>query len=408
MAQVPVQTIHRDPQLFYWILFPITIVMVLTGILRHYATVLLAATPKAQDLRTIREQRSLAHGIQVRQNFHVLSKRSFNARRDALTAAYESGSYLKAPENIGQAPPNPMTDPNAMEGMMGAMKGQMAMIIPNTLIMSWINAFFSGYVISTLRRRMWSTECGREAPFFWETENANGTFTVKLPFPLTIKFKSMLQAGVATKDMDPRWMSSVSWYFLCIFGLQPVFNFILGSDNAANQMAQQMGQMGSQPGQQMFGPGVDPNKQFLGEAENLAVIEHYSVLDTVEDRLLEERASQTRLLHGSLDDIGRFSLLLGLLLVAGRGGRLRGCLVVPLLADDGQADSLVDIPVHRTCLVVVPDPQLLVVVELATLRELLGLDNDVAEELCPDVDALRRALGYPAHDDFALEGAENY
>ncbi|KAG6362246.1 hypothetical protein INS49_010476 [Diaporthe citri] len=257
MAQVPVQTIHRDPQLFYWILFPITVVMVLTGILRHYATVLLATTPKAQELRAIREQRSLGHGIQVRSNFHVLSRRSFNVRRDALTAAYESGAYLKAPENKGQAPPNPMTDPNAMEGMMGAMKGQMAMIIPNTMIMSWINAFFSGYVI------------------------------MKLPFPLTIKFKSMLQAGVATKDMDPRWMSSISWYFLCIFGLQPVFNFILGSDNAANQMAQQMGQMGPQQGQQMFGPGVDPNKQFLGEAENLAVIEHYSVLDSVEDRLLE-------------------------------------------------------------------------------------------------------------------------
>ena len=54
---------------------------------------------------------------------------------------------------------------------------------------------------------------------------------MKLPFPLTIKFKSMLQAGVATKDMDPRWMSSISWYFLCIFGLQSVFNFLLGNDN---------------------------------------------------------------------------------------------------------------------------------------------------------------------------------
>lgn len=128
---------------------------------------------------------------------------------------------------------------------------------------------------------------------------------VKLPFPLTIKFKSMLQAGVATKDMDPRWMSSISWYFLCIFGLQSVFNFLLGSENgmyfrllpfslcmpanttqAANQMAQQMTQMGPQAGQ-LFGPGVDPNKQFLAEAENLAVIEHHSVLDGVEQRLLE-------------------------------------------------------------------------------------------------------------------------
>lgn len=37
----------------------------------------------------------------------------------------------------------------------------------------------------------------------------------------------------------------------------------------------------------MFGPGTDPDKQFKTEAENLAVIDHYSVLDSVEDRLLE-------------------------------------------------------------------------------------------------------------------------
>ena len=37
----------------------------------------------------------------------------------------------------------------------------------------------------------------------------------------------------------------------------------------------------------MAGPGQDPDKQFKGEAENLAVVEHYSVLDDVEDRLLE-------------------------------------------------------------------------------------------------------------------------
>ena len=54
---------------------------------------------------------------------------------------------------------------------------------------------------------------------------------------------------------------------------------------AANQMAQQM-QMGAQQ-PNMFGPGVDPDKQFKAEAENLADIEHYSVLDDVEERLLE-------------------------------------------------------------------------------------------------------------------------
>lgn len=124
---------------------------ILTGVLRHYATILMATAPKKLDQKTLREQRSLLHGIAVRSNFHTLSKPSFVARREALTAAYESGAYLKAPENRGQAPPNPMSDPSSMEGMMGMMKSQMAMIIPNTLIMSWINAFFSGYVISRLR-----------------------------------------------------------------------------------------------------------------------------------------------------------------------------------------------------------------------------------------------------------------
>lgn len=41
----------------------------------------------------------------------------------------------------------------------------------------------------------------------------------------------MLQSGVMTRDLDVRWVSSLSWYFLNLFGLQPVFGFILGGDN---------------------------------------------------------------------------------------------------------------------------------------------------------------------------------
>lgn len=60
------------------------------------------------------------------------------------------------------------------------------------------------------------------------------TLVVKLPFPLTIRFKSMLQSGVMTRDLDVRWVSSLSWYFLNLFGLQSVFGFILGSDNGSS------------------------------------------------------------------------------------------------------------------------------------------------------------------------------
>lgn len=97
----------------------------------------------------MREQRFLARGVALRNNHHVLSQKAFETRRDTLVSGFESGSYLKDPDRKGQPPANPLTDPGAMDGMMGMMKNNLAMIVPNTLIMSWINAFFSGYVIST-------------------------------------------------------------------------------------------------------------------------------------------------------------------------------------------------------------------------------------------------------------------
>lgn len=87
-------------------------------------------------------------GINLRNNAHVISAAAFAARKDYMVSAYKDGTFLKDPQNRGKPAGNPMTDPAAMEGMMGMMKGNMAMMVPQTLIMSWINAFFAGFVIS--------------------------------------------------------------------------------------------------------------------------------------------------------------------------------------------------------------------------------------------------------------------
>lgn len=109
---------------------------------------LLQTTPKKQDLPKIRQQRSLVRGVNLRTNANVLSPSSFQARKSYMVQAYQEGKFLADPESRGKPRPNPMSDPAAMEGMMGMMKGNMAMMVPQSLIMGWINAFFSGFVIS--------------------------------------------------------------------------------------------------------------------------------------------------------------------------------------------------------------------------------------------------------------------
>lgn len=122
--------------------------MILTGILRHYLTTLLATSPKRQPLPKLREQRSLLHAQTLRMNYPQLTLPAFLRRKEAFITGAKEGKFLADPDARGKPRANPMSDPAMMEGMMGMMKGNVAMMVPQSLIMGWINAFFSGYVIS--------------------------------------------------------------------------------------------------------------------------------------------------------------------------------------------------------------------------------------------------------------------
>ncbi len=118
--------------------------MILTGILRHYASVLMATQPAPLSAPALRENRALSRGLNLRTNAHNLSAPSFLTRKQYLTSSYQSGAFLKDPENRGKPAANPMTDPAGMDQMMGMLKGNMAMMIPNSLIMGWINTVRNG------------------------------------------------------------------------------------------------------------------------------------------------------------------------------------------------------------------------------------------------------------------------
>ncbi|KAI9144486.1 integral membrane protein DUF106-domain-containing protein [Paraphysoderma sedebokerense] len=233
---------------------------------------------------------ALGRSINLRRNHSHIPYPSFKIRQTYFVQSFTDGKYLAKPpqsQNQQQDMPEPPDAAN-MEMLMDGMKKNMMMIIPQTVIMGWINYFFSGFLL------------------------------IKLPFPLTVRFKGMLQRGIETPDMDTSWVSSLSWYFLNLFGLSSIYGLILGGQNAADStkdmqamataglssssaassdqpgnaipMPSAGGMAGGMPGAPgMPGQKINMQKMFDSEKEFLELIGEYSWIgNDVESRLIEK------------------------------------------------------------------------------------------------------------------------
>ncbi|OWB50781.1 hypothetical protein B5S27_g2334 [[Candida] boidinii] len=251
-----------DPSLRYWVLIPISLVMVMVGVLRSYITILLQPSPKIQDWKVLREQQYIQRSRNFRSNNNVLlNKLEFESRQKFLIEILRSKEILKDDPEKPKEPANPFTDPNTTDAMFQMLKGNIANYIPQTVIMWWVNFFFSGFVI------------------------------MKLPFPLTLRFKSMLQAGVSTPDLDVTWVSSISWYFVNLLGLKSVYNLILQDSDIVNQLMQQTQQQS--PQMSMPGAGAPATEKiFKAEAENIQILSFESSLDGIEERFIKKFNNQ--------------------------------------------------------------------------------------------------------------------
>lgn len=187
----------------------------------------------------------------------ILPRLAFAARKAYILDAITNNSFLKNPD-APAGPANPMTDPQGMESMMDGMKKNMVMMVPQMLIMSWISYFFTGFVL------------------------------IRLPFPLTLRFKAMLQRGIETYDMDVSWVSSLSWYFLNLFGLRGVFQLLLGEENAADSIKEMQAMTPQGQMNAMGGGQIDYRALFKAEKENLDLVSTpVWALEGIELRLID-------------------------------------------------------------------------------------------------------------------------
>ncbi|XP_062194306.1 uncharacterized protein LOC133897556 isoform X2 [Phragmites australis] len=211
-----------------WVLVPLSVVMVLIGVLRYFVSKLMrspAASP-SPDPKLVKEGQVVVRARNLRTNAQFIPAKAFKARKVYYTNE-ESGLLHVPKEEAQKAQAAMFSDPNMAMDMM---KKNLSMIVPQTLTFAWVNFFFSGFVAA------------------------------KIPFPLTQRFRGMLQNGIDLSTVDVSYVSSRSWYFLNLFGLRGLFSLILGEENATDD-AQKMMQMGGGFGE--FGcrerqPGYHP------------------------------------------------------------------------------------------------------------------------------------------------------
>lgn len=245
-----VPDLFLDPDLRTWVLTPILVVMILVGLIRHYVSLMGKPVPRVAEGKERREQAYIKYSNLLLKHSFNLTEYQFNSTIQVLAPKFRKGEFLASTEAKPASGIPDLSDPKSLEGFTTMARTQIMTYVPQAILMSWVSSFFGGLIV------------------------------LKLPFPLTWRFKEMLQSGIQTADLDARWVSSISWYILLLMGLSSVFALILGNENAASQQQQQQ----AMP----FGaPGFDAQKVFAAEADSMELASHKSILRGVQARVLE-------------------------------------------------------------------------------------------------------------------------
>jgi len=277
------QNLLLDSSIRDWVVLPLLLIMVMAGLLRHYLSVLLKPSgTKKIPLVEHRVKNALARASRLRSGgMGFISKEKWEGRRlywtgtgivgnefekgylqeelDWIDEEEEEQRMLKEAktEDVDDGMPNPMA-------MMDGMKGQFLFMAQNMVMMQGIGYFFQGYVL------------------------------VKVPIPLTMGFKMMFQRGLDLSTLETSYVSSVSWYFLVMFGLRAFFRLVIeagGSGTSQQEMQEALmiqadnGSTANTPS----GPGTnkfDAGKAIKAEVENLELTKYKGTLDDAEKRLL--------------------------------------------------------------------------------------------------------------------------
>eukprot|EP00916_Digyalum_oweni_P008424 GHVL01014117.1.p1 GENE.GHVL01014117.1~~GHVL01014117.1.p1 ORF type:complete len:273 (+),score=40.45 GHVL01014117.1:120-938(+) len=248
-----------------WVLLPVSLVVLMVNFLRVSLMSAMKSEPKS-DPAELKTSQLLARAALLKTNGCYLTMESYSKKK-AFFNKKDVGMFNNPPE---KKDPLQAMSPDPTQTM-GMVKGQLIFIVLQMGMAYWSNVMFSGFLVA------------------------------KVPFPLTFKFKSMLQRGFDMPYLDVTYVSSVSWYFFNLFGSSGMMTLIHDISGSSTNVdlhssnAMMMNPSAMMPGGGMGGPmgAPDPAKKYQQERDNLELLTHEFALLDVETSLLERWNSET-------------------------------------------------------------------------------------------------------------------
>ena len=281
------QNLLLDSGIRDWVVLPLLVMLIAAGLLRHYVSIILRPS-NVKNIPVVehRVKSVLLRASRLRSGgAGFLSKSKWEARKcywtdDQKGYLKEELEWVEEEEEVKENDSkergtDDVPDPMAM---MGPMKGQFVFMAQNMIIMQGISYLFQGFVL------------------------------VKVPFPLTNGFKMMFQKGLDLGTLDTSYVSSVSWYFLVMFGLRAFFRLAIGDSGGGGQEGQESSILqsdfgvtvgGGPPGQTFNAAGAMKN-----ETENLELMRYRPSVDDAEKRLLGNKYPKKKVTTSSTSKAG--------------------------------------------------------------------------------------------------------
>lgn len=216
-------TLVLDPDIRDWVVLPLFVIIIVTGLIRQSVSNYMNVTTQQRvpiPLHVLRVQSLIASSSYLRVQYkslitnHIITSsqqfqqyikyrmallRNETMHLQALKDAGESSKNGNGDTSTATPPVDPMMD-MMMKNPMSLMGNNMIFMVQNMVMMQGIQHFFSGFIL------------------------------LQVPFSLTIGFKSMFQKGVADlPNLSSSYVSSVSWYFLVLYGLRSFLSLLIGT-----------------------------------------------------------------------------------------------------------------------------------------------------------------------------------